>query len=272
MQVVDRRYDQAISSAKKAVSLGSADVEAYMAFAYVHLICGNHAEAAAAVETALKLDPNLSAIDRYTAGLVFFLLRDNAKAIGNFERARDTSPGNGELVIPVAMAYLRAGRLEEARSAVSESSRLLAGRDSLASWRLSNAHFRNERDLAFILDALREAGLPEWPFGFKGDEKDRLKGKEIASIVMGKLLKGMIEPSDSPALMQIERDGKAAFRTATQMLTEKVFVDRDMLCEQSENAFGRADCGPVYRHPNSLNETSFVYVNSTKVFHFSPSR
>jgi len=270
MQVVDRRYDQAISSAQKAVSFGSADVEAYMAFAYVHLICGNHTEAAAAVETALKHDPNLSAIDRYTAGLIFYLLRDNAKAIDNFERARDGSPGNGDLVTPLAMAYVHAGRLADARAAVSEGSRLLAGRDSLAGWRISNAHFRNKQDLAFILDALREAGLPEWPFGFKGDEHDRLNGDEIGSTVMGKLLQGITEPSGSPALMQIDRDGKAAFRSATQMLTETVFIDKDMLCVQSENAFGRADCGPVYRRPNSLDNTGYAYVNSTTVFYFSP--
>jgi adenylate cyclase len=270
MQVVDRRYEQAITSAQKAVSLGSSDAEAHMAFAFVQLISGNHAEAAAAVETALKNDPNLSAIDRYTAGLVFYLLRDNAKAIDNFERAREGSPGNGDFVTPLAMAYVRAGRLDDARAAVADGRRLLAGRESLAGWRIGNDHFRNEQDLKYILDALREAGVPEWPFGFKGDERDRLNGDEIRSIVMGSLLQGTTEPSGSPALMQIELDGKAAFRSPTQMLTETVFIDRGMLCEQSENAFGRADCGPLYRHASSPGETSYIYVNSTKVFYFSP--
>jgi TolB-like protein/class 3 adenylate cyclase len=53
MQVVDRRYEQAIATAQQAVSLGSADAEAQMAVAYVQLFSGNHAEAAVAVETAL---------------------------------------------------------------------------------------------------------------------------------------------------------------------------------------------------------------------------
>ncbi|MBN9985460.1 tetratricopeptide repeat protein [Rhizobium laguerreae] len=270
MQVVDRRYEQAVTSAQQAVSLGSADAEAHMALAYVQLFSGNHAEAGAAVDTALRHDPNLSAINRYTAGLVFYLQRDYTKAIDSFERARDGSPGNGDFVTPLAMAYVRAGRLDDARATVAEGLRLLAGRDSLADWRLSNAHFRNEQDLAFILDALREAGLPEWPFGFKGNEHERLHGEEIASIVMGKLLRGKTEPSGSAALMQIERDGKAAFRSTTQMVTGTVFVNGDMLCEQSENAFGRADCGPIYRPANSPAETSYAYVNSTKVFYFSP--
>jgi TolB-like protein len=268
MQVVDRRYGQAITSAQKAVSLGPADAEAHMAVAYVQLISGNHAEAVAAVETAFRHDPNASAIDRYIAGLVFYLQRDYAKAIDNFERARDGSPGNGEFVTPLAMAYARAGRLVDARAAVAEGGRLFAA--PMATWRLNYAHFRNEQDLAFILDGLREAGLPEWPFGFKGDEHDRLNGDEIASTVMGKLLRGKTGPSGSPALMQVGLDGKAAFRSGTQLMTETVFAEGDMLCEQSENAFGRADCGPVYRRPNSPDETTYAYVNATRLFYFSP--
>jgi adenylate cyclase len=267
MQVVDRRYEQATVSAQKAVSLGPADAEAHMASAYVQLVSGHHAEAAATVDALLKHEPSLAAIDRYTAGLVFYLHRDYAKAIDNFERARIGSPGNGEFVAALAMAYVRAGRLGDARAAVAEGVRLHAS--PLATWRLNLAHLRTQ-DLAFILDALREAGLPEWPFGFNGDERDRLKGDEIASTVMGKLLRGRTGPLGRPALMQIGLDGKTAFRSATQLTTETVFVKDDMLCEQSENAFGRADCGPVYRRQNSDDGNSYAYVNSTRLFYFSP--
>jgi adenylate cyclase len=219
------------------------------------------------VDALLKHEPSLAAIDRYTAGLVFYLHRDYAKAIDNFERARIGSPGNGEFVAALAMAYVRAGRLGDARAAVAEGVRLHAS--PLATWRLNLAHLRTQ-DLAFILDALREAGLPEWPFGFNGDERDRLKGDEIASTVMGKLLRGRTGPLGRPALMQIGLDGKTAFRSATQLTTETVFVKDDMLCEQSENAFGRADCGPVYRRQNSDDGNSYAYVNSTRLFYFSP--
>lgn len=270
MQAVDRRYEQAIASAQKAVALGPADADAHMAVAYVQLISGNHADAAAAVQEALRYDPNLSAIDRYTAGMVFYLQRDYERAIDSFKRAGYGSQGNGEFVTALAMAYVRVGRIDEARATVAEADRLLGGRDCLAAWRLGNAHFRQE-DLAFILDALREAGLPEWPFGFHGDEQYRLKGTEIAATVMGKLLRGKIEPSESPALMQVQLDGKGAFRSATQMMTEKVSVKGDLLCEQSENAFGQPDCGPVYRHATPSDGTTYAYVNSTKVFYFSPA-
>jgi adenylate cyclase len=58
--------------------------------------------------------------------------------------------------------------------------------------------------------------------------------------------------------------------SARQFTTETVFVDRDQLCEKSENLFGRADCGPVYKQRSIAGEPGYAYVNSSKVFYFSP--
>jgi hypothetical protein len=109
--------------------------------------------------------------------------------------------------------------------------------------------------------------MPEWPFGFIADEHDRLKGAEIASLVLGHTLQGQLEPGRQPALLQIGKDGKAGFRSMTRMFTETVYVDRDLLCEQSENMFGRPDCGPVYRSSDDAGK-GYSYVNSGKVFRF----
>jgi hypothetical protein len=137
----------------------------------------------------------------------------------------------------------------------------------LSALRLAYAHFRNAQDLAQILDALRQAGLPEWPLGFTADEEDRLDGAEIASLVLGHTLQGQVEPGRQPAIMQIGQDGKAGFRTMTRMLTFRVYVEHDVLCEQSENMFGPPDCGPVYRRSDAAGK-GYSYVNSGRVFHF----
>ena len=68
--------------------------------------------------------------------------------------------------------------------------------------------------------------------------------------------------------MQVGQDGKAGFRSTTRLLTETVYVDRDLLCEQSENMFGRPDCGPVYKRSDAAGK-GYTYVNSSKVFHFA---
>jgi adenylate cyclase len=268
LQAVDQRYEEAIESAKRAVALGPGDVEAHVALGYVYLYAGKFAEAAAAIETALKLDPNLSPLDRQVAGLVFFFNGDNDRAIATLERARNEAPGVGNILTSLAAAHARAGRDADARAAVAQAVRLGPSYGSLAAIRVNGARFRNAKDLGFLVDALREAGLPEWPFNFSADEHDRLNGEAIASLVLGRTLKGHIEPG-LPTIMQIGTDGKAAFRSSRQFFTETVFVDQDELCEKSENAFGRADCGPVYRWDSVAGEPSYAYINSAMVFYFS---
>ena len=261
-----------MASARRAVSLEPGDVDAQVALGQVALFAGDIAEAAAAIETALRLDPNLSPIDRQVAGLVFLFKGDNDRAIAMLERARVEAPDVGNILISLAAAYARAGRIADAHAVVAQAqarTTFAANFASIASIRIEWAHFRNPQDLALLVDALRKAGLPEWPFGFSADERDRLKGDAIASLVLGHTLQGRIEP-DSPAMMQIGQDGKAAFRSAKQFITETVFVDQDQLCERSENMFGRADCGPVYKRTDVAAKTSYAFVNSSKVFYFSP--
>ena len=271
MQVVNRRYEDAIASAQRAVAIGPGDAEAQAALGYVQLYAGNHADAATAFETALRLDPDLSAIDREAAGLVFLLQGNVEKAIETLERTHDDAPTVGNFRFTLAAAYLRGGRLPDAKAAIADGLRLGAGSsylDCLAGWQIVHAHFRNPQDLAMIVDALRQAGLPQWPYGFTADDHDRLKGAEIASLVIGHTLQGQIEPGLQPAFMQIGSDGKAAFRSTTRLLTETVYVDGDLLCEQSENLFGRPDCGPVYRRKDTT-DAGYSYANSSKVFHFA---
>jgi adenylate cyclase len=269
LQVVDQRYEEAIESAKRAVVLGPGDVQAHVAIGYVYLFAGKFADAAAAIKTALRLDPNLSPVDREVAGLVFFFNGDNDRAIATLERAREDAPGVSTILISLAAAYARAGRIADAHAAVAQGIRFSANTACLGAIRIAWAHFRNAKDLTFLVETLREAGLPEWPFNFSDDENDRLNGEAIARLVLGHTLQGRMEPG-LPTMMQIGQDGKTAFRSSIQFLTETVFVDRDQLCEKSENIFGRADCGPVYKQKSADGGPSYAYVNSSKVFYFSP--
>ena len=109
--------------------------------------------------------------------------------------------------------------------------------------------------------------MPEWPFGFQEEGREHLKGEEITRLVFGNTLQGFIDPGERQAMMQVGADGKAAFRSTASFNTATLFVDRDLLCAQSENGFGRRDCGPVLR---SAEKVPFVYVNSSFVFHFAP--
>src|SRR5262249_27921405 len=141
LQVVDERYQEAIASARRAVALGPGDVEAHVALGYVYLVAGQFAEAAGAIDTALKLDPNLSPADREVAGLVFFFNGENDRAIATLERARADAPGAVNILVALAAAYARAGRISDARAAVAEGIRVPPNNSSLSAIRIAWAHF-----------------------------------------------------------------------------------------------------------------------------------
>ena len=127
--------------------------------------------------------------------------------------------------------------MADARAAVAEGIRFPPNYSSLAAIRIIWAHFRNDKDLKFLTDSLREAGLPEWPFSFSADEHDRLNGEAIAQLVLGHTLKGHIEPG-LPTMMQIGEDGKTAFRSSRQFLTETAVVNRGSIVREERKHVG----------------------------------
>ncbi len=129
---------------------------------------------------------------------------------------------------------------------------------------------RIDADRERLLSLFSKAGFPDWPFDFHGDERNRLSGPEISRLVLGHVLQGKVH-SGSPAIMQIGKDGKWAFRSATLLITGTIFVSDNMLCQQSESlvALGRSDCGPVFRLNPGENAPAYAYVNATNIFYFS---
>lgn len=273
LQVVGRQYEDALTSARQAVALAPSDAQAYAALGLVLAFSGEHAEAAAAVERSLLIDPMPPTSDAIVAGLAFSLNGDHGRAIEVLERARATAPLVDEVHAALAVAYASAGRLDDARAATAATLRL-GPLLNVELYRIVYAHFRYRRDLEQILDALRRAGLPEWPYGFRGDEADRLDGGEIASLAFGHTWQGLAG-NGGPALLQFMADGQAAYREQAQIELGVAFVKDDMLCERSETVLsGRTRCGPVYRQPqrSETADPSYTYVNAFKLFHFAQVR
>jgi TolB-like protein len=271
LQLVGREYEDAIASARRAVALAPGDATAYAALGLALTFDGQYAEAAQAVDTSLRLDPTPPTSDAITSGLAFSLNGDHARAIDVLERARAAAPGVEDVSGALAIAYARAGHLEDARGAAAETVRL----DPTASVQLYQIYYpfvRERSDLVGLLDALHKAGMPEWPFGFRADGLEPVDGAEIARLAFGRTWQGRTAEGE-PALMQFGTDGRSAFRTPTHIETGTAFIDHDLLCEQSEaELLGRPRCGPVYRSRERAGEDAFAYtyVNALKVFRFDP--
>ena len=271
LQVVDGRHEEALVSAERAVALGPGEAEAHAALSFVLTFSGRHPEAVAAIEMAIRLNPSLPAGDHVYAGLTFLLNDQPERAIEILEGARAEGPSVDDTHQMLAAAYTLAGRTDAARSAAAEALRL-GPVLCVELFRVTRAHFDNDQDLAKILDALRAAGLPEWPYGFSADSRDRLTAAEIDGLAFGRTWQGRVDGGGA-ALMQMKPKGDLVFRTMAQIAIGKAFLSGDMLCERIKaSSHGRPVCGPVYRHTASSGEDdlAYTYVNASKVFHFSP--
>jgi tetratricopeptide (TPR) repeat protein len=271
LQVVDGRHEEALVSAQRAVALAPSDAESHAALSLVLTFSGHHGAAAAAIDTAIRLNPNLPTSDRIIAGLAFLLNDEPERSIRMLERARADAPNVDDTHAMLTAAYALADRMDAARRAAAEAVRL-GPNLCVELYRVIFAHFRSQQDLTKVLDAMSAGGLPQWPYGFSADPHDRLKAAEITRLSFGRIWRGRLEGGE-PALIQIEPDGKMAFRTTTQISTGMAFVTGDMLCERFEGlSLGRPVCGPVYRlsSPSGDDLLAYAYANASKVFRFSP--
>ncbi len=133
------------------------------------------------------------------------------------------------------------------------------------------SHYARKEDLNRLLDALRAAGLPEWPMGYQGRPEHRLVGSDIAALTFGRTWKGR-DGSGRPFVQEVSKDGTLAYLGATTLLTGSVSVDGDELCQRNESfLMGRKFCGYVYRNPDGTPaaKDEYSYVSAYGIHRFS---
>jgi adenylate cyclase len=184
----DRRYDEAIEHARRAVEHEPGNVDAYLTQALVLTAAGLHREAKAAIDEVLHRDPKPSPMAYAALGMIQFALRDNPAAITNLEtfiRQPELFFGNGSIY----PAFLFAA-YGEAGSRVKAQALTLNWGYSIINWDLSlvrsQEFYRRPEDTAYLLDGLRKAGAPELPLGFdpKTDAGEQLAGPALRSSLL----------------------------------------------------------------------------------------
>jgi len=157
--LLQRRYDQAIAEGERSVALGPNQALPHIMLAMYLLHTGRHKEALPLVRKAMRLDPYYPSIYLQLLGIVYFQMGEYEKAVEAFKMLVVREPHSIVGHEGLAIAYIRLGRKEQARSEVAEVLRLFP-EYSLDVYR-KQAHWRNmvpavvESDI----EALRESGL-----------------------------------------------------------------------------------------------------------------
>jgi len=272
LQMLEGEHDSAIESARRAVALNPSSAEAHLNLAVVLVYSGRPEEALDAMDTVLRLNPKPQNYVHAYHGLVLFMNGRDAEAIAAVERDRDARSSDVGLEV-LAAANARVGRPEAAQEAVDA---MLARWPSqnIAYYRALYAHHARTEDLATRLDALRLAGLPEWPFGLEGDPALQLDGVAIDTLIRDRSWTGE-RVNDGMFATFFQANGGFVERSIDSQFSGTATRRGDELCIESPAIMlGRPLCGPIFRNPPGDREgqEAYSYVNGFWLKHFTVSR
>jgi len=154
-----RRYDQAIAEGEKSVALGPNQALPHFLLAMYLARTGRPEEAPPLVKKAMRLDPYYPSTYLGLLGHVYLQMEEYEEAVEAFNMLVVREPHHIAGHQGLAIAYIRLGRKEQARSEVAEVLRLFP-EYSLEMYR-KQAHLMDiDPDVVeSAIEALREAGL-----------------------------------------------------------------------------------------------------------------
>lgn len=154
-----RKFDEAIAEAERALALDPNDPDGHVALAWALIFSGRPQDALPAVERAMRLDPLHPEVYAYVLGISRLGLGQFEEAVTALERAHKRSPDDRNVNIPLAVAYERLGRHEQARAALKRYTDV---------WSIFSTHidgvmswwpFKREADIRGFGESLVTAGL-----------------------------------------------------------------------------------------------------------------
>lgn len=273
LQLAQGHHDAAIASARRAVALRPGDAEAHLDLGLVLAYAGEPEQGLAAVETALRLNPKPTPDALLYSGVVYFLDEQYQRSIDAFSKVRPVRENSETLSTYLAAAHAQLNQIDEARTAIQGLIDIFPVL-SLEYYRARDSYFRRPEDLQRFIHGLRLAGLSDWPYGFRAPESDRLGGKALSDLVLGRTWSGKHVHGVS-FLQQIDDNGVLAYRSRNSFQTGTVSIRGDKLCQHIEGStLDKALCGRVYRNPGGTieNQDQFILVMPDSLRYFSPIR
>jgi DNA-binding winged helix-turn-helix (wHTH) protein len=170
MLIMNRRFDEAISEARKAIELAPHNPLGHATLAKTLVFAGKPLEAQASIDRAIELNPRYPVEFLYILGLVNFNTGQYAKAAAAFEQAIADSPQNHIYYIHLIAAYGHLGQLDKVNSKLQQANQLrkacqlpLLTSTSAAHFTYNNPWvFANREDIARLEQGLEASGLPKW--------------------------------------------------------------------------------------------------------------
>jgi TolB-like protein/class 3 adenylate cyclase len=269
MLLLDGLRDEAVIIARRVVSSNPNSAAARISLAEALLYSGKIDEAQRAMAIALRLDPKPNPFDTHIAGLVNFANQNYERAASLYRRLVQNSPKSNLGHYGVMASNAKLGRLEIARAA------LKAVLDNWSDINLQLVAVQTRHWGSHItkpwLEAMRAAGLPEWPHDFKITVDNQLAGDEIKALLFGHRMVNRYSfgPKDG---LQIDKNGTWQGSDGYATFAGTARIQDNLLCLVNRKAtMGREYCVPVYRNPRGFkaDRNEYVYPGLRNIHYFS---
>jgi len=165
MHLYNRRYEDAISEAQRAIALNPNNPVGYLALADVLVFSGQSLKAIEMAIKATRLDPNYAAPYLSTLGLAHYNLRNFDEAEENLQRSIAINPKDQTPYLILIATYGQLGQKVQATVVLEQLNELFQqeyGRHFSIDWFRGQFPFRENFDNEHFLEGLKKAGAPEW--------------------------------------------------------------------------------------------------------------
>ena len=272
IQAVEGEHQIAVESARQAVSFEPGNAEAHTNLATVLYMSGDLDGAASEVQFARNLNPALPADLRLISGMVAFAQHRYPIAIAEFSAIQTIMPRSELVLEHLAAAYAYLGDMVKAKSIVAELKQVVPIAN-LGFYAVLSENMGASEQTDHFIEGLRLAGIPEWPFDDHRNKQDRLNHDELRSLVTESVWKG--ELANGVGFIQyFDRDGGFAYGSTTSLLTGRVEIRNDQLCQVIEGyLLNHPTCGYVYRTETPGHQAgtlAYVSIDAVKYFTASP--
>ncbi|MEJ2282237.1 MAG: adenylate/guanylate cyclase domain-containing protein [Desulfobacterales bacterium] len=162
----DRKYQEAITEATRAIALDANDPIGYYAMANALIWAGNPSDAIEFIEKAMRLDPRHPPNYLYVLGKARFFMGRYEDAAAAMEEVNRHYSGYTWTFFYLAAIYGKLEREQDARAAIKRFNQRMREGGSPAihslQW-LDGFPFKERKDIEKLREGLRNAGIPERP-------------------------------------------------------------------------------------------------------------
>ncbi|MDJ0778975.1 MAG: tetratricopeptide repeat protein [Gammaproteobacteria bacterium] len=159
LHLSQRQHDAALAAAKRTIEVHPGYADGHATLAFISSYMGRYQQGLDSLAFARRLNPQSTGVYLGIESRILFLLKRYQDALPRAEESVQRNPGFDGYRLNLAAIYAMLGRIDDAEWAVEEA--LTINPDLSLAKRRRDSLYKDPKDIDHMLQALRQAGLPE---------------------------------------------------------------------------------------------------------------